>query len=101
MADGGRSNTDIARRLRALMLAMNQNQVGFATMIGISQPALNNYLKGLRRPDLDVAIAIQMKTKMRRLTERNDAEEWIIADEDRNNAEEMDHCLKRRCRRRF
>lgn len=44
------------------MVALNLNQVGFSTLVGISQPALNNYLKGLRRPDLDVAIAIQSKT---------------------------------------
>lgn len=44
------------------MAALDLNQVGFATLVGISQPALNNYLKGLRRPDLDVAIAIQGKT---------------------------------------
>lgn len=62
MADGGRSNQDIARRIHALMAALDLNQVGFATLVGISQPALNNYLKGLRRPDLDVAIAIQGKT---------------------------------------
>lgn len=62
MADGGRSNTDIARRLAALMTALGQNQVGMANLIGVSQPALNNYLKGLRRPDIDVGIAIQTKT---------------------------------------
>lgn len=62
MADGGRSNTDIARRLGALMTALGHNQAGFAALIGISQPALNNYLKAIRRPDLDVAINIQIKT---------------------------------------
>lgn len=62
MADGGRSNADIARRLNALMQALAYNQVGFATLVGISQPALNNYLKGIRRPDIDVAISIQSKT---------------------------------------
>lgn len=64
MADGGRSNADIAMRLRALMAALELNQVGFANLVGISQPALNNYLKGLRRPDLDVAISIQTKTSV-------------------------------------
>lgn len=64
MADGGRSNSDIAMRLRALMTALELNQVGFANLVGISQPALNNYLKGLRRPDLDVAISIQTKTSV-------------------------------------
>lgn len=62
MSDGGRSNKDIARRLEALMVAMKLNQTGFANLVGISQPALNNYIKALRRPDLDVAILIQAKT---------------------------------------
>lgn len=62
MADGGRSNSDIALRLTALMRALKLNQTGFAALVSISQPALNNYLKGLRRPDIDVAISIQMKT---------------------------------------
>lgn len=62
MADGGRSNEHIAARLRALMATLDLNQAGFANLIGISQPALNNYLKGIRRPDLDVAISIQIKT---------------------------------------
>ncbi len=62
MADGGRSNTDIAMRLDALMRTLGKKQVEFATLVGISQPALNNYLKGLRRPDIDVAIAIQTRT---------------------------------------
>lgn len=46
----------------ALIRALDMKQVEFANLIGISQPALNNYLKALRRPDVDVAIAIQMKT---------------------------------------
>lgn len=62
MADGGRSNAHIAIRLNALMGALRLNQTGFAQLVGISQPGLNNYLKGHRRPDIDVAIAIQMKT---------------------------------------
>lgn len=49
-------------RLRALIEALSLNQTGFAQLVGISQPALNNYLKGNRRPEIDVAIAIQMKT---------------------------------------
>lgn len=49
-------------RLAALMAAMQRNQAGFAALIGISQPALNNYLKALRRPEIDVAINIQTKT---------------------------------------
>lgn len=62
MSDGGRSNLDIAMRLRALMAAMDRNQSAFAALIGISQPALNNYLAGIRRPDLDVGINIQART---------------------------------------
>jgi len=62
MADGGRSNTDIAIRLTELMKALDLNQTSFAQRIGISQPALNNYLKGLRRPDIDVAISIAHRT---------------------------------------
>lgn len=62
MTDGGRSNDDIATRLRALLAALGQTQTGFAQLVGISQPALNNYLKGIRRPDIDVAIQIQLRT---------------------------------------
>lgn len=61
MTDGTRSTTDIARRLDALVNALELTQTGFARMVGITQPALSNYLKGLRRPDLDVAIQIQIK----------------------------------------
>lgn len=62
MADGGRSNTDIARRLVALRGALNLNQSAFAHLIEVSQPAVNNYESGLRRPDIDVAIKVQMRT---------------------------------------
>lgn len=62
MTDGGRSTRDIARRIAALMSALEHNQTSFANLVGISQPALNNYLKAIRRPDLDVAIQIQMRT---------------------------------------
>jgi transcriptional regulator with XRE-family HTH domain len=62
MTDGGRSNDDIARRLAALIEALDHNQTSFANLVGISQPALNNYLKAIRRPDIDVAIQIQMRT---------------------------------------
>ncbi|WP_420798718.1 helix-turn-helix domain-containing protein [Nitratireductor pacificus] len=44
------------------MTSLRDNQSQFAQRIGVSQPALNNYLKGLRRPDLDVAINIQART---------------------------------------
>lgn len=49
-------------RISALMRAMGHNQTSFAILIGVSQPALNNYLKGLRRPDLDSALRISAKT---------------------------------------
>jgi len=62
MADGGRSNTDIARRIIALRESMSLNQSAFAALIDVSQPAVNNYERGYRRPDLDTAIKIQMKT---------------------------------------
>ncbi|TGQ89432.1 XRE family transcriptional regulator [Mesorhizobium sp. M2D.F.Ca.ET.185.01.1.1] len=63
MADGGKSLRDIGARLVALMEATNhKSQVGFAQLIEVSQPALNNYLKGLRRPELDVAMRIQART---------------------------------------
>ena len=44
------------------MAALDRNQASFATLVGISQPALNNYLKWLRRPEIDVAINIHAKT---------------------------------------
>lgn len=62
MADGGRSNQDIARRLKALMKALDLNQTAFAERVGIAQPTLHNYLKGIRRPEIDVAIQIHVKT---------------------------------------
>lgn len=62
MSDGGRSNRDIAKRLIALRDALGKNQSAFAAMVEVSQPAMNNYEKGLRRPDLDVAIRIQVRT---------------------------------------
>jgi transcriptional regulator with XRE-family HTH domain len=63
MADGGKSLADIGMRLQALMEALGfKRQAAFAQLIDVSQPGLNNYLKGLRRPDLDVAMRIQSKT---------------------------------------
>lgn len=44
------------------MSAMQLNQSQFAALIGISQSGLNNYLKAIRRPEIDVAINIQSKT---------------------------------------
>lgn len=62
MTDGGRSLPDIGMRIQALMAALGHNQTSFALLVGISQPALNNYLKGIRRPDIDVAIQMQLRT---------------------------------------
>lgn len=62
MADGGRSNEDIAMRIIALRTALGMNQSAFAALIELSQPAVNNYERALRRPDLDTGIKIQMKT---------------------------------------
>lgn len=62
MTDGGRSLADIARRIETLMGVLDHNQTSFANLVGISQPALNNYLKGIRRPDIDVAIQMQLRT---------------------------------------
>jgi len=62
MADGGKSNDDIAMRIGALMKALGHNQASFAALIGITQPALNNYLKAIRTPDLERAISISSKT---------------------------------------
>lgn len=44
------------------MGALQRNQANFAALVGISQPALNNYLKAIRRPELDIAIQISAKT---------------------------------------
>lgn len=62
MTDGNRSNSDIARRLVALRTALGHNQSAFAALVGVSQPAMNNYEKGLRRPELDVAVKILQRT---------------------------------------
>lgn len=62
MADGTRSIDDIANRLRTLQSALDLTQVGFAELVDITQPALNNYLQGVRRPRIDEAIKISAKT---------------------------------------
>lgn len=62
MADGGRSNLDIARRITALRMALGLNSMSFAALIGVTQPAMSNYEKGLRRPDLDIGIQFQLRT---------------------------------------
>ena len=62
MTDGGPSNTDIARRLVALREALKYNQSAFATLIEVSQPAMNNYEAGIRRPAIEVATKIRVRT---------------------------------------
>lgn len=62
MTDGGRSTTDIARRLVALRTALGHNQSAFAALVDVSQPAMNNYEKAIRRPELDVAVKILQRT---------------------------------------
>lgn len=44
------------------MVATGRNQSAFAELVGITQPAMSNYMKGLRRPQLDEAIKIAAKT---------------------------------------
>lgn len=70
MADGSRTTADIARRLIALREALGYNQVGFAQLVGLSQPALSNYEKGFRRPDYDACLKIKIKTGATR--------DWIL-----------------------
>jgi transcriptional regulator with XRE-family HTH domain len=70
MADGGRTNKDIARRLIALRESLGLNQAAFATLVGLSQPAINNYEKGIRRPDYDSCLAIKLRTGATR--------DWIL-----------------------
>lgn len=62
MTDGGKSTEDIAKRLLALSKALGHNQTSFAQLVEVTQPAMNNYQKGIRRPDLDVGIRIQLRT---------------------------------------
>jgi transcriptional regulator with XRE-family HTH domain len=62
MADGGKSPEDIGKRIVMLREALGRNQVSFAQLVDISQPALANYEKGYRRPDLDKAVQIVNKT---------------------------------------
>lgn len=42
--------------------ALGHNQGAFARLVDISQPGLANYEAGLRRPDLDQAVKIVLKT---------------------------------------
>lgn len=62
MTDGGPSNTDIARRLVTLRETLGHNQSSFANLIEVTQPAINNYEAGFRRPSIEVAVKIRIKT---------------------------------------
>ena len=62
MADGGKSLQDIGRRITALREALNLNKTAFGALIGTSQPAVSQYESGARRPELDVAQRIRMRT---------------------------------------
>ena len=62
MADGGKSLKDIGRRIAALRRVMKMNKTAFAELIGVSQPAVSQYENGVRRPELDVAQRIRMRT---------------------------------------
>ena len=62
MADGGRSTADIGKRIVMLREALGHNQGQFARLVDISQPALANYESGLRRPEIDKAVQIVVKT---------------------------------------
>lgn len=44
------------------MASTGRNQSAFAELVGITQPAMSNYMKGLRRPQLDEAIKIAART---------------------------------------
>jgi Predicted transcriptional regulators len=62
MTDGGTSPKDIGKRIVALREALGYNQAQFAELVGLTQPAMSNYEKGFRRPDIDSAIKIQLRT---------------------------------------
>lgn len=62
MADGGKSLKDVGRRITALRKVMDLNKTQFAELIGTSQPAVSQYESGVRRPELDVAQRIRMRT---------------------------------------
>lgn len=62
MADGGKSLNDIGRRITALREVLQLNKTAFANLIETTQPAVSQYESGTRRPDLDVAQRIRMRT---------------------------------------
>jgi DNA-binding transcriptional regulator YdaS (Cro superfamily) len=49
--------------LKEYMETRNIEKKEFAHIIGISEPALHNYLAGRRMPPLDVAMAIEARTR--------------------------------------
>lgn len=53
---------DIGRRIVILREALGLTQGAFARLVEISQPALANYETGIRRPEIDKAIQIVVKT---------------------------------------
>jgi transcriptional regulator with XRE-family HTH domain len=62
MSDGSFRNDDIARRLVVLRQALGYNQTAFAALIGTTPSAVNNYESGFRRPSLEVARDIVLRT---------------------------------------
>jgi transcriptional regulator with XRE-family HTH domain len=53
---------DIGRRIEAIMKALGLSQAQFSRLTGVSQQALNNYLQGRQRPQLDQAVKICIRT---------------------------------------
>jgi transcriptional regulator with XRE-family HTH domain len=51
----GRSNLDIASRLSATLAALNMKQADLARQCDFPPPRVNNWLKGIARPDIDAA----------------------------------------------
>lgn len=62
MADGGKSLRDIGRRIAVLRESLGMNKTAFSVFIGTTQPAISQYETGVRRPDLNVAMSIRLKT---------------------------------------
>jgi transcriptional regulator with XRE-family HTH domain len=63
---GDSSNLGIAQRLLALWRVVypELNQAAFAEAVGTTSQAMNNYLKGGRRIDLNQAITIAQRTQL-------------------------------------
>lgn len=56
------TNEAIGRRLVALRRLLGYNQTAFAAFIGVTQPGMNSYERGARRPSIGVARTIVLKT---------------------------------------